>query len=163
MLRLRCLLILGLLLLLRGSVLLARRLVLSLRSSVLLARLLLAVSLWALECWVLWSSGSFGVQFGVQIVGFLQLLWQWWWSGQMISHRLETSGIGLVLHAVQLTIRPGVGVSSGNDLFSQLRSDFAIVSLFLVLDSITGGVIEPIAAITVVHVFISQDRDWGGA
>lgn len=56
---LRCL-ILGLLLL-RGSVLLARLLVLSLWGSVLLAWLLLVIGLWALESWILWAGGSFGV------------------------------------------------------------------------------------------------------
>lgn len=158
---LRCL-ILGLLLL-RGSVLRARRLVLSLWCAILLAWLLLVVGLRTLECWVLWSGGSFGVKFGMQVVGFLQLLWQWWWRGQMIPHRLETTGIGLILDAVQFTIRAGVGISSGNDLFSQFRSNLAVVALFLVLDSVTGGVVEPIASIAVVHVFISQNRDRGGA
>lgn len=158
---LRCL-ILGLLLL-RGSVLRARCLVLRLWGTILLVWLLLVVGLRTLECWVLWSGGSFGVKFGVQVVGFLQLLWQWWWRGQMIPHRLETTGIGLILDAVQFTIRTGVGISSGNDLFSQFRSNLAVVALFLVLDSVTGGVVEPIASIAVVHVFISQNRDRGGA
>lgn len=152
------------LLLLRGSVLLrTRRLVLSLWSAVLLARLLLAVALWTLESWVLWSSGSFSVQFGMQIVSFLHLLCQWGWRGQMISHWLETTGIRFVLDAVQFTIWTGVGVTSGDDLFSQFGSNFAVVALFLVLDSVTGGIVEPIASITVVHVFISQNRDRGGA
>lgn len=66
---LRCL-ILGLLLL-RGSVLRARCLVLRVWCAILLAWLLLVVGLRALECWVLWSGGSFGVKFGVQVVGFL--------------------------------------------------------------------------------------------
>lgn len=157
---LRCLV---LRLLLGGSVLRARRLVLSLWRSILLARLLLVVGLWALESWVLWSSCCFGVELSVQIVGILQLLWQWWWRGQMISHRLETTGIGLVLDAVQFSVRTCVGVTSGNDLFSQFGSDLAIVALFLVLDSVTGGVVKPIASIAVVHVFISQNRDRGGA
>lgn len=81
----------------------------------------------------------------------------------MIPHRLETTGIGLILDAVQFTIRAGVGISSGNDLFSQFRSNLAVVALFLVLDSVTGGVVEPIASIAVVYVFISQNRDRGGA
>lgn len=81
----------------------------------------------------------------------------------MISHRLETTGIGLVLDTVQLSIGAGVGVSTGNDLFSQFGSDLAIVALFLVLDSVTGGVVKPIASIAVVHVFVSQNRDRGGA
>lgn len=152
------------LLLLGGSVLLrTRRLVLSLWSAVLLARLLLAVALWTLESWVLWSSGSFGVKFSMQIISFLHLLCQWGWRGQMISHWLETTGIRFVLDAVQFTIRTGVGVTSGDDLFSQFGSNFAVVALFLVLDSVTGGIVEPIASITVVHVFISQNRDRGGA
>lgn len=160
---LRCLVLwLRLLLLLRGSILLARGLVLRLWSSVLLGWLLLVICLWTLEGRVLWPGGSFSKQFGVQIVSFLQLLWQWWWSGQMISDRLETTTICLVLNAVQFTIRSGVGVSSGNDLFSQLGSDFAIVALFLVLDAITGGVIEAITSITIIHVFVSQNRDGGG-
>lgn len=148
--------------LLRGSILLTRGLVLRLWSSVLLGWLLLVICLWTLEGRVLWPGGSFSKQFGVQIVSFLQLLWQWWWSGQMISDRLETTGISLVLNAVQFSIWGGVGVSSGNDLFSQLGSNFAIVALFLVLDAITGGVVKPIASITVVHVFVSQNRDGGG-
>lgn len=81
----------------------------------------------------------------------------------MVSHWLETSGIGLVLDTVQFTIRPGVGVSSANDLFSQFGSDLAIVALFLVLNSVTGGVVKPIASIAVVHVFIAQNRYRGGA
>lgn len=80
----------------------------------------------------------------------------------MISDWLETTSISLVLNAVQFAIWSGIGISSGNDLFSQLGSNFTIVALFLVLDAITGGVIEAIASITVVHVFISQNRDGGG-
>lgn len=80
----------------------------------------------------------------------------------MISHGLETAGIGLVLDAVQFTIRSGIGIATGYDLFSLFGCNLAIVSLFLVLDSITGGVIESIASIAVVHVLVSQDGDGGG-
>lgn len=80
----------------------------------------------------------------------------------MITDWLETTSISLVLNAVQFTVWCGVRISSGNDLFSQLGSNFAIVALFLVLNAITGGIVEAIAAITVVHVFISQNRDGGG-
>lgn len=81
----------------------------------------------------------------------------------MISDRLETTGIGLVLDAVQLAVRAGVRISSGYDLLSLLGCDLAIVALLLVLDSVTGGVIKPIASIAVVHVLVPQDRDGGGA
>lgn len=58
-------------LLLGGSILRARRLVLGLWCSILLARLLLVVGLWTLVSWILWSSGSFGVELSVQVVGIL--------------------------------------------------------------------------------------------
>lgn len=153
-----------LLLLFRGSVLLLRGLVrrLLLRSSVLLARLLAVISLRSLEGRVLWSGSCFGKQFGVQVGGFLQFLWQRWWSGQMISHRLETSGVGLVLDAVQLAIGTGVRVSTGNDLLTQLGSNFAVVSVFLVLDAVAGCVVKVVTSVAVVYVLVAENRDRSG-
>lgn len=151
-------------LLLRSSVLLLRRLVRRLlRGTVLLAGLLLAVSsLGFLVGWVLWSGGGFSEQFSVQVVGFLQFPWQWWRRGQMISHRLETSGVGLVLDAVQLAVGTRVRVSTGNDLLAQLRANLTVVTLFLVLDAIAGCVVKVVTSVSVVHIFVAQNRNWGG-
>lgn len=155
-------LILGLLL--GSSVLLLRSLVRGLLGgTVLLAGLLLTVAaLGFLVCWVLWSGGSFGVQFGVQIVGFLQFPRQRWRRWQMIAHRLETAGVGLVLDAVQLAVGTRVRVSTGNDLLAQLRADLAVVALLLVLDAVASCVVKVVTSVTVVYVLVAQNRDRGG-
>lgn len=58
----------------------------------------------------------------------------------MISHGLETAGVGLVLDAVELAVGTGVRVSTGNDLLAQLGANLAVVALFLVLDAVAGCV-----------------------
>lgn len=165
-------LVLRLLLLLGSSVLLLRSLVrglllwgaiLLLWGTVLLSRLLLAVSLWFLVGRVLWSGSSFSVQFGVQVVSFLEFPRQWGWRRQMISHRLETSSVGLVLDAVELAVGTRVRVSTGNDLLAQLRANLAVVALFLVLDAVAGCVVKAVTSVSVVHVLVAQNRNRRGA
>uniref|UniRef100_A0A182QMG7 Uncharacterized protein n=1 Tax=Anopheles farauti TaxID=69004 RepID=A0A182QMG7_9DIPT len=102
-------------------------------------------------------------------IGVKKNYFVWWRSWQMISDGLESVGIGLVLNTVELTVGSGVGVATRNDLFRLLRSQVAEESFLLVLDTITGGVtasstfrlylLEAIAAVTVVDVFVAQDRD----
>lgn len=160
---LRSLLILRLLL--GSSVLLLRGLVrgLLLGSSILLARLLAVTSLGFLVGRVLWSGGGFSEQLGVQVVGFLQLPRQRWWRRQMISHGLETAGVGFVLDAVQLAVGTGVRVSTGNDLLAQLGPYLAVVALFLVLDAVAGCVVKAVTSVAVVDVFVAQNRNRSGA
>lgn len=80
----------------------------------------------------------------------------------MIANRLETSGIGLVLDAVQLAVGTRVRVSTGNDLLAQLRANLTVVALFLVLDTVAGCVVKVVTSVTVVYVFVAQDRNRGG-
>lgn len=162
LLLLRSLLVLWLLL--GRSVLLLRGLVrgLLLRGSVLLARLLAVTSLGFLVGRVLWSGGGFGEQLGVQVVGLLQFPGQRWRRGQMISHGLETAGVGLVLDAVELAVGTGVRVSTGNDLLAQLGANLAVVALFLVLDAVAGCVVKAVTSVAVVDVLVAQNRNRGG-
>lgn len=81
----------------------------------------------------------------------------------MISDRLETSGVGLVLDAVQLAVGTRVRVSTGNDLLAQLRANLAVVALFLVLDAVAGCVVKAVTSVSVVHVLVAQNRNRRGA
>lgn len=73
----------------------------------------------------------------------------------MIPNRLETSGIGLVLDAVQLAVGTRVRVSTGNDLLTQLRANLTVVALFLVLDAIASCVVKAVTSVSVVYIFVS--------
>uniref|UniRef100_A0A182J2D6 Uncharacterized protein n=1 Tax=Anopheles atroparvus TaxID=41427 RepID=A0A182J2D6_ANOAO len=59
---------------------------------------------------------------------------------QMVADGLETVGVGLVLHTVQLAIGGSVGVSTGDYLLRLFRAQVAQESLFLVLDSVASGI-----------------------
>lgn len=123
LLRLLILRLLGLLLLILGLLLLGLRIVRTLLWSTLLGSTVLAARrLRFLVCGVLWSSGGFSVESGMQVVRFLQCWWQWWWSWKMITDRLESVSIGLVLNAVELTVGCGVGVTARDNLFRFLRA-----------------------------------------
>lgn len=80
----------------------------------------------------------------------------------MVTDGLETVGIGLILYAVLLTVRGSVGVATGDYLFRLFRSQIAKESFFLVLDTVTSGIVESVAAIAVVDVLVAQNGDGSG-
>lgn len=95
------------------------------------------------------------------VQGPLDSNWDWWWSWQMITLRLETVLIGRVDYADDLTIGSGVLVLTLGDLSFQVGLASVLqVALFFSGDSIAGFVGVVVAAVRVD--FLNLTEDWNG-
>jgi hypothetical protein len=105
-----------------------------------------------------WSGSRFSNVGVDDVQSLLDLCWDWWWSWEMSSLRLESIFISKVLDLDELSFWGIVLVRSLGNLDAFFTTGFQ-VSRFLSLGSIRSFPQILVASVTIVLVFGSDDSD----